>query len=88
MTFKTVAFIGIVVASPSVALAQQAGSQDDQAACTPDVYRLCASLIPDEGAITQCLQRNKLHLSPACKQVFSRPAPAKKPNDDGDSDDD
>lgn len=88
MTFKTVALIGALAAGPSAALAQQAGSMEDQVSCTPDVYRLCASLIPDEGAITHCLERNKPRLSPACKQVFSRPAPAKTPDADHESDDD
>ena len=86
MTFKTLAFIGALSAVPSIAVAQHAGSMDDQVACTPDVYRLCSSLIPDEDAITQCLAQNKPKLSPACKQVFSRPARAKQPDPDSDDD--
>ncbi len=68
---------------PAVALAAQ-GSAEDQLACTPDVYRLCAAQVPDETAITACLQHNRASLSPACKQVFSRPEKARStlPQDD------
>lgn len=71
------------------ALAQQhRGSPEDQAACTPDVYRLCSQYIPDEDDIVSCLQRKKAQLSPACNVVFSRPdntAPRpKQPDDDED----
>jgi hypothetical protein len=56
------------------AAAQQArGSQDDQAACEPDVHRLCDQYIPDEGAIVVCLKKEIKHLSPACKKVMERP---------------
>ena len=58
------------------AFAEHAGSMDDQIACTPDVYRLCAAQIPNEDAIVACLQRNKPVLSAACQKVFSDP-PAK-----------
>src|SRR5579863_8017463 len=48
-----------------------AQSQDDQAACTPDVMRLCQQEIPDQGRIVACLVRSKLQLSPACSGVFN-----------------
>lgn len=51
------------------------GSMEDQMACTPDVYRLCASKIPDEDAIVACLNQHKASLSAACGKVFSRPDP-------------
>ena len=62
---------------PAAALAQDRGSADDQLACTPDVYRLCSGNIPDEDAITACLEHHKPQLSAGCKAVFSRPAAAK-----------
>lgn len=46
------------------------GSVDDQLACTPDVFRLCASEIPDEDRIVKCLNRKMASLSPACRQVM------------------
>ena len=89
MMIKTLAAIGVLASCSSVALAQQhGGSQDDQLACTPDVYRLCSSYIPNEDQIVACLQKNKPSLSPACKQVFSKPAPKAQQGTDTDSDDD
>ena len=70
----------ILVCSP--ALAQHSGSMEDQLACTPDVYRLCAAQIPDEDAIVACLQRHKPALSPTCQKVFSRPGSASGQSDD------
>ncbi|RYB06286.1 hypothetical protein [Lichenibacterium ramalinae] len=69
----------VSLALPTAAWAENRGSADDQLACTPDVYRLCSSFIPDEDAITACLQQHKPQLSPACRTVFSRPATAAKP---------
>lgn len=73
-------------AAPATAFAQQhGGSAEDQMACTPDVYRLCAGNIPDEDAITACLRAHKPQLSAGCRAVFSRPdtaAPPKAGDDD------
>lgn len=83
-----IAFVSVGLALlPAAALAQQ-GSADDEMACTPDVYRLCASQVPDETAIVACLEHNKASLSAACKQVFSRPekAHSKGQQDDEDVD--
>jgi hypothetical protein len=64
----------------SSARAEDRGSPEDQLACTPDVYRLCSSYVPDEDAIVACLRRNLRALSPACHKVMARhdatPAPA------------
>ena len=56
-----------------VAQGQDRGSQQDQAACEPDVHRLCDRFIPDEAKIVACLKAAKAQLSPACKKVMSRP---------------
>ncbi len=37
----------------------------------PDVFRLCSHFIPDRSAITDCLVRNKPHLSKDCRAVFN-----------------
>ena len=50
---------------------------EQRRACTPDAFRLCASHIPNVEAITACMHANKSKLSPECKQVFGKPAPAK-----------
>lgn len=61
------------------AVAQDRGSEKDQDACTPDVFRLCSDFIPDEGPIVQCLKSKGPQLSPACHQVFFT-APAAAPD--------
>jgi hypothetical protein len=65
------------VGASAPVLASDRGSLDDQMACTPDVYRLCAGEIPDEDAITVCLRQHKPQLSAGCRAVFSRPDTAK-----------
>jgi hypothetical protein len=47
------------------------GTQDEQRACTPDVFRLCSAAIPNERRIVACLKSNRTRLSPACRKVFS-----------------
>jgi hypothetical protein len=56
-----------------------AQSQEDQAACTPDVMRLCQQDIPDHSRIVACLVRSRLQLSPACSGVFNRARTASVP---------
>ncbi len=73
MMFKAAVMSLILVGGLSgAAVAQQRGSQDDQAACEPDVHRLCDQYIPDEAQIVACLNKEKKHLSPACARVMSR----------------
>lgn len=48
-------------------------TQADKDACTPDVFRLCASQIPDEGPILACLQSHKTDLSAECTPVIFPP---------------
>jgi hypothetical protein len=55
-------------------------ANDDAAACTPDVMRLCSAQIPWRDRITDCLREKKRQLSPACSVVFNRkPAKPGKP---------
>ena len=53
------------------AFAETQGTSEQRAACTPDVFRLCASEIPNVTKIVACLKREKPKLSPGCKAVFS-----------------
>jgi len=56
-------------------------ANDDAAACTPDVLRLCSSHIPSRDRITACLHEKKRQLGPACFAVFNRkPAKPGKPD--------
>lgn len=43
----------------------------ERRACTPDVLRLCRTLIPDRRAITDCLLTNSSRLSPDCRAVMA-----------------
>ncbi len=65
-----------LVMQPAPAAAH-AGSDEEQSACTPDVFRLCMTAIPDENAIVACLKSKKSLLTPACAQVFSDAPPVR-----------
>ena len=84
-TVNRTAYVAFILATalPVAAMAQNRGSADDQLACTPDVYRLCSGDIPDEDAITACLEQHKQQLGAGCRAVFSGPStPKAKPQDD------
>jgi hypothetical protein len=50
-------------------------TQDDQRRlCTGDVFRLCASEIPNVERITACMHKQRSSLSEGCRSVFGRPA--------------
>lgn len=47
-----------------------AATAEERAACTPDVFRLCSSEIPNVEKIIACMKRERPKLSPACRAVF------------------
>jgi hypothetical protein len=50
-------------------------TQDDQRRlCTGDVFRLCASEIPNVERITACMHKQRSSLSEGCRSVFGKPA--------------
>jgi hypothetical protein len=53
------------------AVAQHAGEQQEQAACTRDVSRYCRKVI-DQGDFTilACLQQNRTKITAACNRVL------------------
>lgn len=55
------------------------GTFEQQLACTPDVFRLCGSEIPDVNRIVACLRQNTAQLGEACKAVFEAQNSAAKP---------
>lgn len=63
--------IAMLIAGTATSTASDRGTASERAACTPDVFRLCASQIPDVSAIVGCLKREKAHLSNACRLVMS-----------------
>ncbi len=52
------------------ALAQFEGTEQERAACHPDVIRHCKAMIPDTFRILGCLQANRPRLSRACRAVL------------------
>jgi hypothetical protein len=67
------AIAGLLMFAATAADAQD-GTPAQRRACEPDVFRLCRDFIPDHTAITDCLERSRAKLSPACRAVFSPPA--------------
>lgn len=63
-----IALLSVLVAGSAAQAAEATAAQ--RAACTPDVMRLCASDIPDVGAIKACLRREKARLSAGCRTVI------------------
>ena len=63
--------LGATLPAASPASAQQPGSAAQKKACRPDVFRLCASDIPNVQAIVRCLRANESRLSPDCRAVFA-----------------
>ena len=59
----------IVVRAPALA-EEYRGTFEQQLACTPDVWRLCANEIPDVNRIVGCLRQNTPQLSTSCRAVF------------------
>ena len=75
-------FIALSIMGQSRALAQ--GTPEQQAACQPDVMRLCGNFIPDVDRIVACLKYNEPNLNPACHDVFfpvvvEQPKPKARP---------
>lgn len=70
------------VLAVSLAVAANADAEDyrgtfaQRMACTPDVFRLCGSEIPDVGRIVACLRQNETQLGAPCRAVFESNAEA------------
>jgi hypothetical protein len=61
-----------ILALPAFAVAQQGGgSEQERAACAPDVKRFCVQVV-DQGdlMVLSCLQQNRAKISPACNKVL------------------
>ncbi|GEC16441.1 hypothetical protein NWI01_23330 [Nitrobacter winogradskyi] len=52
------------------------GTFAQRMACTPDVFRLCGSEIPDVARIVACLRHNQPQLGGPCRAVFESNAEA------------
>ena len=56
--------------------AANAYTQEQEAMCTNDAFRVCSSEIPDIARVTACMHRNKSQLSAGCRAVMDASAPA------------
>jgi hypothetical protein len=77
-------FVALVAGTVSPAAAQYRyqqdyrGTIDQQRACRPNVFRFCATEIPNVQRITACLIRNFDRLSPDCAAVFAEEQPMRR----------
>jgi hypothetical protein len=70
--------LAIALALCTVTTASYAlGTAEQRAACTPDVFRLCSSEIPNVSGIIACMKAKKSSLSAACRAVFDDKVPTK-----------
>ena len=70
---------GLIVQTPAVSQ-EYRGTQEQQMACTPDVWRLCGEQIPDVSRIVACLRQNTPQLSNGCRAVFESSAEQQQAN--------
>ncbi|WP_296708710.1 cysteine rich repeat-containing protein [Rhodoblastus sp.] len=71
MKIRVVAF-SIALFSLSGASALAGGTQEQDAACRPDVRKYCHKIPPDagDGAFLSCLQANRAKLSKPCREML------------------
>jgi hypothetical protein len=69
---KVLAVLAFLAAvSPVAALAASSGTKEEQAACRPDVRRLCSKIgNADDRKYRDCLQSHFQELSQKCQQVL------------------
>jgi hypothetical protein len=76
-----VVLAGSMIAWQTAAIAEEyRGTMEQQMACTPDVFRLCGSEIPDANRIVGCLRQNTAQLSRPCRAVFESNASVPQPS--------
>jgi hypothetical protein len=61
--------------SPSAFAQDSRGTAAQQAACTPDAFRLCSNYIPDPTDVANCLRQRRSELSGPCRSVFEQAEP-------------
>jgi hypothetical protein len=60
--------LSVVALAPAPAFAEY--TQEQQAACQDDAFRLCGDAVPDERRVRACMVRKIRELSPRCRRVF------------------
>jgi len=75
--FQLGATLAVALTLSILPTAGHAYTQEEQAACQPDAFRLCSSEIPDIDRVTACMVAKKSQLSPQCRAFFrSGPEPS------------
>lgn len=64
-----VAIVAALLALSSTA-ALSSGTEEEQAACRPDVRKLCKTAGADEMVVLFCLKENREKLTRACRKVL------------------
>ncbi|MCX7315165.1 MAG: cysteine rich repeat-containing protein [Hyphomicrobiales bacterium] len=78
--FRLVALLFVLLATPALAeKADEMGTPEQRAACSPDVSKFCKSVKSEEGpfAFLACLQKNREKLRPVCLRVIEGGEPLK-----------
>ena len=60
----------LLLANAPIALAQHAGTPQEQRACTRDAQRFCRKDLGNDDAVQSCLQQHRSRLSRTCKKVY------------------
>jgi hypothetical protein len=53
-------------------------SEEARAQCTGDAFKLCSADIPNIPAITACMMKHRVQLSPGCRSVMDRDLAAQR----------
>ena len=78
--FSRLCLVVAGLACATTAVAQEnRGAPWQRAACAPDAFRLCSSVIPDAAKVESCLRQKQAELSNACSASFARKAFAERP---------
>jgi hypothetical protein len=63
--------IGLMLAGMQGALGEEfRGTEAQQQACMPDVFRLCSAHIPNVAEIVACMRHERRNLSSECRSAF------------------
>jgi hypothetical protein len=66
------ALLALVLGVGSAGAEAYRGTEAQRQACTPDVFRLCQSEVPNIPAIVACMKRQRSQLSPACRTAMAQ----------------
>lgn len=69
---RAVCAVALVLSAAAASAKVRVPSDQDklQAACYPDVKRLCRDAMPDEAKITACMEQQKASISPGCMEAY------------------